>query len=303
MKKIAALVLFLFCISRSLCQDYTSASFYLVAHQDQWQLFMGIDAYNDIAVGPPGKVIFIYTTAGDESCRGAALDTSYYLARQEGANNSVEFCADKSTTLGGMGSLWDTTYVTISDHSILKYTYKNVVSYCLRLPDGCFGSGLFGQSLQYLHNHPATHINAVDGSAVYSGWNDLVNTVQQIINNERAGIPDVWLKTADTDTAYNPGDHPDHIYTALLGLDAIAPLYYINEALYQEYNTSGLPVNLSNADIATESALLSILDYGRTSNSRSSEWSSLKVSFTSRNYFRVIAGRQPPIPNTILVEY
>src|ERR1035437_8894801 len=149
-KKILLPILLLIATVNGYCQ-YSSVSYYVVAQQDQWQLFMGINAYNDISGGTNGarkKVVIIYTTAGDESCNGVPLNIPYYQARQEGANNCVEFCADQ----WGTHETWSTSTGTVLNHQILRTQYKNVISYCLKLTGGCYDGGLMGQSLQYLHN-------------------------------------------------------------------------------------------------------------------------------------------------------
>ncbi len=53
---------------------YSAVSIYVVAHQDDWQLFMTPDAYNDL-IDSDKKTVFIYTTAGD-----AGRDSVYWLA-------------------------------------------------------------------------------------------------------------------------------------------------------------------------------------------------------------------------------
>jgi len=284
MKHTLILLLSLIISSQAIAQPVTNVSFYVVAHQDQWQLFMGLNAYNDISAGKAHKVVFIYVTAGDSSCGGTALRPFFYHARQAGANNSVEFCADQY----GLHDTTQCTYVTRRTHYILRYKYKNVTSYCLALPDGCNSTGLNGQSLQRLYDHLYSPIAAVDSSAEYTGWADLTNTIKNIIDSESAGIANVALYTADTSAAINPGDNPDHIYAAVAALDAAGPLVNIKEFVFSEYCTAALPANLSDADLATKSALLSILDYGRTSNSQSSEWAPAQVIYAGRNYMRQV---------------
>jgi hypothetical protein len=42
----------------------SSTSFYVVAHEDDWQLFMGLNAALDVPA-PDSKTVFVHTTAGD----------------------------------------------------------------------------------------------------------------------------------------------------------------------------------------------------------------------------------------------
>src|SRR4051794_16928917 len=66
--------------------QYEKVSFYIVAHADDWQLFMNPHVFNDLTT-PSCKVIFIITTAGD-----AGISNEYWLAREEGLRSSIRFC-------------------------------------------------------------------------------------------------------------------------------------------------------------------------------------------------------------------
>src|SRR6185369_14940016 len=53
-------------------REFPKVSFYVCAHEDDWQLFMGTDAFNDInnydekkGEANGTKVVIIYTTAGN----------------------------------------------------------------------------------------------------------------------------------------------------------------------------------------------------------------------------------------------
>jgi len=285
-KKIALILLSTILCINSYCQ-YAAVSFYIVAHPDQWQLFMGNDAFNDIVKktgNEQSKVMLIYTTAGDESYNGNTPDPNHYLAREEGARNSVEFCAD----IHGDHIPWVLDRILVRGHSILKYTYKNVVSYLLRLPDGCNGNNISGQSLQLLHDSLVQSITTVDSTTTYSGWADLDSTLREIVGNEAANAPHLYFNTADADTATNQGDDPDNIYAGKLCMDAIAGMQGISLKLFQENKIANLPVNLNDKDIATKAALLSQIDYVRTMRGLPTAWTTLNLMYLSRNYFRTI---------------
>ena len=55
---------------------FEKISIYVVAHADDWQLFMQPVVYNDI-VSPTCKVIFIITTAGD-----AGMEATFWKAKE-----------------------------------------------------------------------------------------------------------------------------------------------------------------------------------------------------------------------------
>ncbi len=287
--KILFLVLVLIHSGCSSYHLHRTVSYYVVGDQDQWQLFMGINAYNDIVSGVKDsnrkKVVFIKITAGDGSCDGTPVKSpEYYYSREGGQTRAVEFCADQN----GIREEGHGRRDTILNHDILKYEYKNVVSYCLRLPGGCRNSGFNGQSLQNLHDGLTPSLYAIDSTTYYASWNDLVNTVRQIIINENTGIPEMIFNTADTDVTINPGDNPDNIYTGILCFDATASIPHIRLNLFQEYNTANLPVNLKDNEIATEAALFGQMDYSLTNFSYPSEFTPEKVKCTARNYFRTI---------------
>jgi hypothetical protein len=70
-------------------------SFYFAAHEDDWQLFMNPQAFDDVADART-KTVFIHSTAGDA---GLGVGTGgrkfpYYLARENGAEAAIRFMAD-----------------------------------------------------------------------------------------------------------------------------------------------------------------------------------------------------------------
>ncbi len=88
---------FLFLLSKA---DYARLSFYVVAHQDDWQLFMGYYAHNDIS-DKNSKTVFIYTTSGNGGIIGnkghgegfGGCDNCtmpYFKSREMGAISSLQ---------------------------------------------------------------------------------------------------------------------------------------------------------------------------------------------------------------------
>src|SRR3982751_4652743 len=127
--------IFLLALSLS-ARSQTQVSYSVQAHDDDWQLFMSSKIMSDLTAG--GRVVFITTTAGDGG-NGAGSGPStipYYLARERGSIYASKYASD----LAG-GNISDTptaARVTISGHSIIRYSYNNnkVINYFLRLPDG-----------------------------------------------------------------------------------------------------------------------------------------------------------------------
>jgi hypothetical protein len=60
-----SILLFIFLLSQLPGIAQSRVSFYVFAHPDDWQLFMGLDAYNDITGGDDHKVVMIQIGAGE----------------------------------------------------------------------------------------------------------------------------------------------------------------------------------------------------------------------------------------------
>ena len=96
----------------------------LVAHQDDWQLFMG-DALGDRQRFST-RTIFVYLTAGDDG-----RDSSYWRTRERAALASTQLelaWPDSAARNCGFGM--------VARHSIWRCGSGRVESYFLRLPDG-----------------------------------------------------------------------------------------------------------------------------------------------------------------------
>src|SRR3954453_3995023 len=112
-------------------ESYTEVSFYIVAHADDWQLFMQPNAYKDlVSIGT--KIVFIITTAGD-----AGQEERYWCAREEGCKSCIRFCLAPLFEISESNGIKE-----INRHDISYWTAGNAICYFLRLPDGNLdGSG------------------------------------------------------------------------------------------------------------------------------------------------------------------
>lgn len=219
--------------------------FYVQAHQDDWQLFRGQQAWNDVK---EANVVFIYMTAGDA---GTTLADNWWPTREKGAMASV------GVILGAYpGALPNPETVTVNGHQITCYSWDNTKSYFMRLPDGMRGNGssTYGsQSLAKLYDAKQYQqqytVSAVDGSTTYNSWDDLVDTLTMIMQSEAAACPSssIWVNFSmwDNCECCNSGDHSDHHYTALAVLQA-EPGY--QKAPYLTYITQNMPSNLSDGN-------------------------------------------------------
>lgn len=263
-------------------------SFYFAAHEDDWQLFMNPNAFEDV-LGGAAKTVFVHVTAGDDGLGAGTGGRKYpyYLARENGAIDAIRFMADADRApiadLKGQA--------IFNGHPIYRVGYRNAIGYFMRLPDGdASGAGFAGtgfQSLKRLADGKIGALTAVDGSTTYRSWSDLVATVRAIIKFERAQAPLIQLNVAELDPRINPADHSDHLMTAHAALDAAANMECVRRAYYVDYASAKLPENLSARERDMASAVFGVTLAGVIAYDQSTAWSHYDQSFVGRDYFRV----------------
>jgi hypothetical protein len=263
-------------------------SFYFAAHQDDWQLFMNPSAFEDVA-GGAAKTVFVHVTAGD-----AGLGTGsggrqypYYLARENGAESAMRFMADADVTLASEAA----SHMTFNGHAVYRTSYGRTIGYFLRVPDGHpLGGGYGGtgwQSLRRLAEGQIGTLTAIDHSAAYLGWSDLVATVRAIMAFERDGARLLQINVADPDPRQNPGDHSDHLTTSRLALDAAADLGCVRRVYFVDYASARLPENLDTRQRDIESAVFAATVAGVQALDHIPDWRHYYQTYVGRNYFRV----------------
>ena len=320
LKALLAVVLVIICVfgfTHTYAQvappKYSGISFYVIAHQDDWQLFMGSEAFNDIRAFDKAtpqyaskKVVFIYTTAGnihdDDDVKTCVCkdpyDTSsrlpYWKVREAGTKNSIHLAACRSGKVQGAGFPYaPNNEVTINGHTITKYKFKNTVSYYLRIKTGQYGWWNF------IPNYQAT---TVDNSTTYADWADFVNTLYFIFKEEMsADVPDTSavFNFPDINLEVNPGDHAEHYLAGRGGLLAVKLLsrqtnIIYSQNLYTDYYISKLPENISLKNCQEKSSLigaycLSLLDYNAWA-----EFDDLYLEWTRRSYSRKVSSDELP---------
>ena len=263
-------------------------SFYFAAHEDDWQLFMNPSAFQDV-MGGAAKTVFVHLTAGDAGL-GIGLGGRkhpFYLARENGAEAAIRFMADADAAPGERSA----ASMSFNGHDIYRVSYRNTVGYFLRVPDGHWsGDGYYEtgfESLKRLSNGENDVLRAVDGSATYRGWDDLVATLRAIIAYERGHAALVQLNVAETDTRINPKDHSDHLMTAKAALDAVKDVPCVRRVYYVDYASSQLPQNLDAQKRDMESSVFAVTLAGVQALDHSTAWHHYDQSFVGRNYFRV----------------
>ena len=175
-------------------------SVFTVAHEDDWQLFMNPEAYHAMNE-PQEKAVFIHVTAGDAGAGVGGEPVPYYLAREEGALRAVRFMANAADASRGQGVAMDAARVDRAGHMIQRYAYANAVVYFLRIPDGNIVNGTVytphPQSLTKLRAGEVSATEAIDRSATYVGWPDLVTTLNAIVESERVSGSGLRLHIAE----------------------------------------------------------------------------------------------------------
>jgi len=263
-------------------------SFYFAAHADDWQLFMNPSAFEDVA-GGAAKTVFVHVTAGD-----AGLGTGsggrqhpYYLARENGAESAMRFMADADRTLAPESS----ARLIFNGHSVYRTSFGHTVGYFLRVPDGHPSGGGYGgtgwQSLRRLNEGHIGTLTAIDHSATYRGWSDLVATVRAIMTFERDGARLLQINVADPDPRQNPGDHSDHLMTSRLAVDAASDLACVRRVYYVDYASARMPENLDAKQREVENSVFAVTLAGVQALDHVTDWRHYYQSYVGRNYFRV----------------
>jgi len=182
---------------------------FVVAHEDDWQLFMGDIAARQIRAGD--SVSFVYLTAGDDG-----RDSLYWLTRERAALKSMRVAIGRDASDSGAVMC---SMTTVLNHAIQQCVVANTKSYFLRLPDGKRNGMGFAsrgyQSMRKLRGKKILFVKAVDGSATYNGWEDLTSTISNVIG-PNSSDRDVVVHANDPSIAANPHDHFDHRMTGLL---------------------------------------------------------------------------------------
>src|SRR5512134_1479094 len=80
-----------------------SVSIFVVAHPDDWQLFMNPDAFHAMDE-PHEKAVFVHVSAGDAGKGVGGEPTPYYLAREEGALRAIRFMANAANVSAALGA-------------------------------------------------------------------------------------------------------------------------------------------------------------------------------------------------------
>jgi len=281
--------------------SFTALSFYVGGHQDDWELFRGNAAYQDLK-SANARVVFVYATAGD-----AGMTNGWWEARERGAVAAVRKAVGPAPLTVDIAQFLG--------HPIVRYTSGNSASYFLRLPDGAYRSGkgypaYQNESLSELRDR-GKPVSAVDKSTTYRSWKDFWQTIQAIAEYERSRVPavlhpkinapdyfgadnsDASCKSQD---ACNRCDHPDHIAVGQALRQFVAGIY--DRVWWVGYYSQTRPENLNGEDFSGKGEVFfayaaAVLNESTMNGDPAPpnlwEWR----AWGARDYFRIVGWDQP----------
>ena len=258
--------------------------FVVVAHQDDWQLFMAPDVYARLR-DPHARVVFVVATAGE-----GRHGEHHWRARLNGCVLAITRALPSwNPYLAGESALPTACSVSyarerVNERDALVCTINDdaraepIRLYLLHAHDG----GAQGVGLPP-HHESLTRLRE-EGRALgvawpphaphYESWDAFVATLEAIVEREHdAGAP-AELLAADPDPERNPGDHADHreIGRALQAILARRP--FLEPTWYAMYANEHRPENLDpEAEADQRAAVFAYLGgYGATASGLTAEW-------------------------------
>lgn len=267
---------------------------FVVAHPDDWQLFMNPAAFHAMDE-PAGKAVFVHVSAGDAGRGVTGEPTPYYLAREEGALRAIRFMANAANATAALGADTRPVAVERAGHQVARHTYANAVAYFLRVHDGNIVNGNDYQqhplALERLRTGASTETRAIDGSARYVGWNDFVAALEAVVRSELAPGTALNLHIAELDEKRNPGDHPDHRAVAFAMEEVAVRMPCARVIRYEEYATRDRKVNVTGLDYLIDVGTWAATASGLSDLHAGSTWESGHNVWLGRDYHRTQEAR------------
>ena len=264
-------------------------SVFVVAHPDDWQLFMNPAAFHAMNEAHE-KAVFVHVSAGDAGRGVGGEPTPYYLAREEGALRAIRFMANAVNATAALGTDTKPEVVERGGHQVARHTYANAVAYFLRVHDGNIVNGNDFQehplSLQRLRSGASAETKAIDGSARYAGWSDFVATLEAVIASELAPGTALNLHIAELDERLNPGDHADHRAVAFAMEEIAARLPCARVSRYQEYATRDRKPNVTGENYLVDVGTWAATASGLSDSHAGSTWEQGHNVWVGRDYHR-----------------
>lgn len=235
--------------------DKFYTTFAVVAHQDDWQLFMGSDVFTRLR-DPLCRVVIVIATAGN-----GRHPEYHWKSRLSGAVLSLCRALPSwspyslgETDAAPLPSFFSVAYDTVNHRG------KTILQCQVRSEQATRAS------LYMLHiAEPLSALRAGGEGAVlwppdaapYRSWDEFVETLERILiaeKGEAAGPVPVF--TADLDESVNPGDHPDHLLTAQAVCEIAARSPWLRPVFYSMYANKLKPANLEGRQAADQRAAI-----------------------------------------------
>ena len=269
-------------------------SVFVVAHPDDWQLFMNPAAFHAMNE-PHEKAVFVHVSAGDAGRGVSGEPTPYYLAREEGALRAIRFMANAANATAALGADTKPEAVERAGHQLARHSYANAVAYFLRVHDGNIVNGSEYQqhplALDRLRTGASTETRAIDGSARYAGWSDFVATLEAVIKSELAPGSALNLHIAELDEKRNRDDHPDHRAVAFAMEEVAARMPCARVSRHQEYATRDRKVNVTGQDYLIDAGTWAATASGLSDLHAGSTWEPGHNTWVGRDYHRTQEAR------------
>jgi len=264
-------------------------SVFVVAHPDDWQLFMNPDAFHAMNE-PHEKAVFVHVSAGDAGKVMGGEPTPYYLAREEGAMRAIRFMANAANATAALGADSKPEAVDRAGHKVARHTYANAVAYFMRIHDGNIVTGDVFQehplSMQRLRSGASGETKAIDDSTRYVGWADLVSTLEAVVKSELAPGAALNLHIAELDEDLNPGDHHDHRTVAFAMEEVASRLPCARVSRHQEYATREHRPNVTGVDYMIDVGTWAATASGLSDLHAGSTWEPGHNAWVGRDYHR-----------------
>ena len=217
------------------------SSFFIVAHPDDIELFMGREARHQILEQPLTKKIFIVLSAGDanrKNRRKPFREITWWEARERAHTEAIRF--------------WDQyrhpaieSEVEIHGHHFFKITIgPSIILYNLRLTDADKTT-----SLDTLVQNKNQHIFDLTYDQAYS-LDDIQNILFDLVQHETQGLDKANFYIMDESYKRNPQDHKDHKATSVLFRDIYPKFSHLDKNLYGylTYFIKDKEINLQDED-------------------------------------------------------
>jgi LmbE family N-acetylglucosaminyl deacetylase len=284
-----ALLLIALCMPLSVRAEVSMAQIYICAHPDDCVLFMNPDLYRDISSNR-NKTVIIYITSGDAGEKWKNSETSYPYVREQASLLATDWMSAIERTTPQASR--QVSRQRIRGHVIRRVQSAQTVSYFMRLPDGnMYGDGFERyqfKSLQNLKEGAISTIHAIDGTAHYNGWQELVATVGAILEQEIGDHTQISLHIADTNTISNHDDHSDHQHAAqainewLEHAPQSGRCFKIYEHL--DYAIADLPQNLDVVALRNNSGSFAVLTAYQQLKMGYHHWNEAHARYLGRDY-------------------